>query len=180
MNGLIEQEKSERGLTPKQEAFVQYLFGEANFDPVQAKLMAGYHRNTSTSDVLKHVKDIIEQELDAQLLMGGVQGVGALLDVLRDPTKPGNKERIQAANSLLDRIGKTKEAAAQTNIKVEVSPVVYLPDKKSLEMTKEEYTQIIKDDIEDLVPVNKQQGEDDDFYESIDEYVSYDQVDEGQ
>jgi hypothetical protein len=179
MNDLVEKELSERGLTPKQEAFVEYLFGEANFDPVRAKVMAGYHKNTSTSGILSNVSSIIETELDAQLLMGGVQGVGALLDVLRDPTKPGNRERISAANSLLDRIGKTKEAAAQTNIKVEVSPVVYLPDKKDLEMTKEEYTKIMKDDIEDLVPVNKQEEEDDDFYESINEYVPYDQVDEG-
>lgn len=175
-NDLIE--KSERGLTPKQEAFVEYLFGEANFDPVKAKVMAGYHKNVSTAEIMKNVGPIIEAELDAQLMMGGVQGVGALLDVLRDPTKPGNRERISAANSLLDRIGKTKEAAAQTNIKVEVSPVVYLPDKKQLEMTKEDYVEINRPKAPE--PVKEDRGllilDDDEILDLEDEYISYDNV----
>lgn len=145
MNDLVEKEKSDRGLTPKQEAFLEAFFGPAGCDVLAAKEMAGYASTTRTQDIIKPLRSYIEDAIQNELAVGAAQGVGALKNVLSDPTKPGNKERIAAANSLLDRFGVTKEKAAQTNIKVEVAPVVYLPEKKELELDKDDYIDITVD-----------------------------------
>ena len=139
---LTEQLKDEKGLTPKQNAFLEAFFGPANCDANIAKQMAGYSSKSRANDIVRPLRKHIEEGIQDKLAEGAAQGVGALVNVLNDPTKPGQKERIQAANSLLDRFGVTKEAAAQTNVKVQVTPVVYLPEKKEVELDKEDFVDI--------------------------------------
>lgn len=140
MAGLIE--RNEDGLTPKQVAFLEAFFGEANFSALEAKRIAGYSNSTKIHDILKPLKQHIENAIQNDLAVGAAKSVAALIGVLDDPTRPGNREKIQAANSLLDRFGVTKEKASQVNVKVDVTPVVYLPEKKELELSKEDFVDI--------------------------------------
>lgn len=142
MSELVENLKDEDGLTPKQRAFLAAFFGEAKFDVVVAKQMAGYAKTSNTKDVIGPLKPYIEEALESELTIGAAKSVGALIGVLDDPTKPGNREKIQAANSLLDRFGMTKKDGSQTNINLEINPVVYLPEKKETTLRKEDYIDI--------------------------------------
>ena len=45
-----------RTLTAKQDKFLSVLFDEANGDVVQAKLLAGYSENTSTTEIIRGLK----------------------------------------------------------------------------------------------------------------------------
>lgn len=140
MNDLIEQEKSERGLTPKQEKFVTLV--EGGMDLYEAKKEAGYAAGVSLPSILKPLKSQLQDLIDARLMEGSVKSVNKLLGVLDDPTKPGNKELLQAIGMTLDRVGVTKERAAGVNVNVEVAPVVYLPEKKTLELNKDDFIDI--------------------------------------
>jgi hypothetical protein len=142
MSDLVDKEKNEQGLTPKQVAFLDSFFGPANYDAVAARDMAGYSKTTNMKDILKPLLSHIEDALQGQIAIGAAKGVSTLIGVLNDPTKPGNKEAMAAANSLLDRFGLTKEKASQVNVKVDVAPVVYLPQKKEVELRKEDYTDV--------------------------------------
>ena len=48
-----------KNLTEKQAAFLAALFDEAAGDVVKAKLIAGYAESTSTTDIVKSLKDEI-------------------------------------------------------------------------------------------------------------------------
>ena len=47
-------------LTEKQQAFLKVLFDEANGDVLSAKRLAGYSEGTSTNDVVKSLREEIE------------------------------------------------------------------------------------------------------------------------
>lgn len=143
MNELVE--KNEKDLTPRQQAFLDAFFGPAGFDISVAKEMAGYAKTSNNKDIIKPLLPHIEDAIQTQIAVGAARGVSTLIGVLSDPTKPGNKEAMAAANSLLDRFGMTKEKAAQVNVKVDVAPVVYLPEKKEVELNKSDYIDITGD-----------------------------------
>ena len=46
-----------RNLTAKQNKFLSVLFDEADGDVVKAKLLAGYSENTSTTEIIRGLKE---------------------------------------------------------------------------------------------------------------------------
>jgi phage terminase small subunit len=51
-----------RELTERQQKFLNVLFDGAGGDVVQAKLLAGYSESSSTTDIVKSLKDEIMDE----------------------------------------------------------------------------------------------------------------------
>ena len=113
-------------LTDMQKLFLEYLFGEADGDPVLAKRMAGYSDNYPTSAVVESVKDEIIEHTKLYLTRNSAKAAKKLVNIMDDPTQLGTKEVLAAAKEVLDRIGVVKTE------KVEVggSAIFVLPAKK--------------------------------------------------
>lgn len=116
-------------MTELQKRFLEALFSdEAKGDVRTAMNIAGYSKYTTTQEVTGPLKDQIFELTKEHLASSGPLAAIAVTDVIANPRSLGNREKLAAANSLLDRIGhKPKE-----EVSVEVdSPLFILPAKKT-------------------------------------------------
>ena len=95
-------------LTPKQRVFLEVLFDQAKGSVLTAKQMAGYSENTSTTEVIRSMKDEIADATKEYLARVAPKAAYSMANVLDDPTELGIKEKIVAAKDLLDRTGHAK------------------------------------------------------------------------
>ena len=117
-----------RELTDRQKLFLEVLFDKANGDPVQAKLLAGYSENSSTSAVVASMKDEIMEATQLYMSRNAPKAAVAMVSGMDDPTQLGIRDKLGAAKELLDRVGLIKTEKVQ----VEAScGVMILPPKKS-------------------------------------------------
>jgi hypothetical protein len=115
--------------TEQQNAFLDFLFGEAKGNPRQAAIMAGYSPN-AYSAVTKNLRKQIIERAEHVLAMHSAGAAFALGDALEDGTTPGVQVKIIAAKEVLDRVGIVKHDKLE--IKAEgVSPLFILPAKDS-------------------------------------------------
>jgi hypothetical protein len=114
-------------LTDMQKLFLEYLFGEADGDPVAAKRAAGYSENYPTSAVVESLKDEIIEHTKLYLTRNGPKAAMKLVGVMTDPTALGTKEILAAAKDVLDRVGVVKTE----KIDVTGSAIFVLPAKES-------------------------------------------------
>jgi hypothetical protein len=117
-----------KNLTEKQEAFLDAFFGPAKGDAFKAKLMAGYSEQTKTSEVVKPLMEELHARTVDYLALNGTRAAIAMIDVLKDPTALGNKEKMQAAKDIMDRAGFQK--TEKVEVKSE-TPLFILPEKRS-------------------------------------------------
>jgi phage terminase small subunit len=114
-------------LTEKQERFLSVLFDEAGGDFVLAKKMAGYSDNTATREVVEPLGDEISELTKKFVKNSAIRAAVEMVNVIKDPTALGNREKITAAKDILDRAG------YKPTDKVEVSapnPLFILPAKE--------------------------------------------------
>ena len=97
-----------RELTEKQRLFLDVLFDKAQGSIVQAKKLAGYSDGTSSSEVVRSLKDEINEATREYLARVAPKAAFSMANVLDDPTELGIKEKIVAAKDLLDRTGYSK------------------------------------------------------------------------
>jgi len=97
-----------RELTEKQQKFLDVLFDEAGGNEVQAKLLAGYSENVSTTVVVKALKEEILEATQLYLARNAPKAAIAMQNVLANPTELGNKEVLAASREFLDRTGLVK------------------------------------------------------------------------
>ena len=97
-----------RELTEKQRLFLDVLFDKAQGSIVQAKKLAGYSDGTSSSEVVRSLKDEINEATREYLARVAPKAAFSMANVLDDPTELGIKEKIVAAKDLLDRTGHAK------------------------------------------------------------------------
>ena len=97
-----------RELTQKQRLFLDVLFDKAQGSIVQAKKLAGYSDGTSSSEVVRSLKDEINEATREYLARVAPKAAFSMANVLDDPTALGIKEKIVAAKDLLDRTGHAK------------------------------------------------------------------------
>ena len=116
-----------RQLTERQQKFLDVLFDEANGDVAQAKLIAGYSASSSTTDIVKSLKDEILEATQLFMSRNAPKAAVAMVGGLHDPTQLGIRDRLSASKELLDRVGLVKTEKVQ----VEASGgVMILPPKK--------------------------------------------------
>lgn len=103
--------KKGREYTPKQQAFLDALFGEAAQGNVRAAMdIAGYSSSTRPFEVTTALKDEIYEMTKEFLSSTAPFAAYAMRDVIENPAQIGNRERISAAKDVLDRGGhKPKE-----------------------------------------------------------------------
>tara|TARA_R100001377_G_scaffold44731_1_gene25548 strand:- start:84 stop:446 length:363 start_codon:yes stop_codon:yes gene_type:complete len=115
-----------RTLTERQQKFLDVLFDGANGDIVQAKLLAGYSESSSTSDIIKSLKEEIMDATHLYMSRNAPKAAVAMVSGLDDPTQLGVRDKLSASKELLDRVGLIKTE----KIQVEASGgVMILPPK---------------------------------------------------
>ena len=116
-----------RTLTERQQRFLDVLFDDAGGDVVQAKKLAGYGDNSSTTAIVEALKDEIAEKTRTYFARTAPKAAFALMGALQDPTELGIKEKMIAAKDVLDRAGLGKVD------KVDVTSgggIFYLPPKE--------------------------------------------------
>ena len=102
-----------KNLTEKQAAFLAALFDEAAGDVVKAKLIAGYAESTSTTDIVKGLREEVVEATQLFMARNAPKAAMAMVSGITDPTELGIKEKMTAAKELLDRSGLVKTEKLQ-------------------------------------------------------------------
>ena len=100
-------------LTEKQRKFLDVLFDEANGDVTQAKLLAGYAPTSSTSDIVRGIKEEVLEATQMFMARNAPRAAVAMVSGINDPTELGIREKMTAAKELLDRTGLVKKEKMQ-------------------------------------------------------------------
>jgi len=94
-----------RNLTEKQQKFLEVLFDEAGGDVVQAKKLAGYGEQSSTTAIVESLKDEIGDRTRSYFARTAPKAAMAMVGALYDPTELGIRDKMSAAKDLLNRAG---------------------------------------------------------------------------
>ena len=119
-----------RKLTEQQQKFLDVLFDQANGDIPLAKKLAGYAETTSTTHIIKGLKEEIIDATQTYLSRNAPKAAMAMVGALYDPTELGIRDKMQAAKELLDRTGLVKTEKMQVEAK---GGVMLMPPKQSEE-----------------------------------------------
>ena len=119
-----------RQYTENQVKFLDVLFDEAGGDVATAKKLAGYADGTSTTVVVKSLKEEILEATQQYMARNAPKAAVAMASALMDPTELGLRDKMSAAKELLDRTGLIKTE----KIQLEASGgVMLMPPKKQAE-----------------------------------------------
>ena len=117
-----------RQLTAKQQVFLNALFDEAGGSVILAKKIAGYSDTSSTSEIVKGLKEEILEATQLYMARNAPQAAVAMAGALVAPTELGIRDKMSAAKELLDRTGLVKTEKMQ----VEASGGVMLMPPKAV------------------------------------------------
>ena len=106
---------SGKELTDKQAAFLEALLGEARGNIRAAMDMAGYAKNTKTTEVVGPLKEEITERAGMMLAMNAPKAAFGIVDVLDDPSAMGARNSISAAREILDRTGLVKKEQVEVS-----------------------------------------------------------------
>lgn len=114
MNGYLPQKQQERELTDKQQKFLGYLI-QTGGDPKEAAELAGYAEGSYTY-VIKSLKEEIIDLASHILAQSAPKAAMKLVNVMdsEEPIPQANV-RLQAAQTILDRIGLGKTDRVDVN-----------------------------------------------------------------
>ena len=119
-----------RQLNERQQKFLNVLFDEAGGDMVLAKKLAGYAETSSTTSIVKGLKEEILEATQMYMARNAPRAAMAMTGALYDPTELGIRDKMSAAKELLDRVGLVKTEKMQ----VEASGgVMLMPPKTPVE-----------------------------------------------
>ena len=94
-----------RNLTEKQQKFLDVLFDEAGGDVVQAKKLAGYGEQSSTTAIVESLKDEIGDRTRSYFARTAPKAAMAMVGALYFQAEDGIRDKMSAAKDLLDRAG---------------------------------------------------------------------------
>ena len=135
MSYLPEETKKERKLTEKQQSFLDNII-TTNGDLAKAAELAGYSGNYH--QVIKSLKqEVIELASDV-LARSAPSAAFKLVEVLSSNRPvPQANVKLQAAQTILDRVGLGKQDRVQVDHKVS-GGIFILPEKQTIEIVAEE------------------------------------------
>jgi hypothetical protein len=114
-------------LTDKQAAFLEALLGEARGNIQAAMDIAGYAKNTKTTEVVGPLKEEITERAGMMLAMNAPKAAFGIIDVLDDPSALGVPDVISAAREVLDRTDLVKKE--QVEVSGNAGGIFILPPK---------------------------------------------------
>jgi len=119
-----------RQLNERQQKFLEVLFEEAGGDMVLAKKMAGYSETSSTSAIVRGLKEEILEATQMYMARNAPKAAMAMTGALYDPTELGIRDKMSAAKELLDRVGLVKTEKMQVEA---TGSVMLMPPKAVVE-----------------------------------------------
>ena len=102
-----------RELNERQQKFLEVLFEDAGGDVVTAEKLAGYSDTTSTTAIVKGLKEEILEATQMYMARNAPKAAIAMTGALFDPTELGIRDKMSAAKELLDRTGLVKTEKMQ-------------------------------------------------------------------
>jgi len=119
-----------RQLNERQQKFLNVLFEEAGGDVVAAKKLAGYAESTSTTEIVRGLKEEILEATQMYMARNAPKAAMAMTGALYDPTELGIRDKMSAAKELLDRTGLIKTEKVQVEA---TGGVMLMPPKAAVE-----------------------------------------------
>lgn len=119
-----------RNLTEQQQKFLDVLYEEAKGDVRLAMKLAGYSPTTPSKAVTNPLAEEITELTQRFIAQSSTKAVYSMFEVMQDPTKLGNKDKMLAAKDILDRAGFVKVDKVEVRSK---EPVFILPAKRTEE-----------------------------------------------
>ena len=119
-----------RQLNERQQKFLDVLFEEAGGDVVAAKKLAGYAEGSSTTEIIRGLKEEILEATQMYMARNAPKAAMAMTGALYDPTELGIRDKMAAAKELLDRTGLVKTEKMQVEA---TGGVMLMPPKAILE-----------------------------------------------
>ena len=114
-------------LTEMEQKFLDVLFDEAKGDPVLAKKLAGYSKNTATSAITSKLSDEIYERTKKFIAQSSTKAAYTMYSVMGEDDLLGAKERMVADKDIMDRAGLVKTDKIEVTSK---EPVFILPSKE--------------------------------------------------
>lgn len=118
-----------RELTEKQQAFLEALFNDAEYDFKKAKEIAGYADSVPAWTIVKTLRQEIIERAEMVLAFNAPKAAFSLTSVMDDPVQLGAKEKMSAAKEVLDRVGVVK--TERVSVEGEAAGIFILPAKKA-------------------------------------------------
>ena len=126
-------EKKDRNLTDKQQSFLNHLV-ETNGDFKKSAELAGYSGNHY--QVLKSLREEVVDLASDVLAREAPQAAFKIIEVLKSNKPiPQANYKLQAAQTILDRIGLSKTDKLDVNIEADNGALFILPAKTVYEVT---------------------------------------------
>lgn len=118
-----------RELTDQQLAFLEALGGEAKGDITKAKQLAGYSSSTTNKTLVDSLGEEMIQVANNILRMNAAKAAFNMAGLLDSPDALGARNLINAAGTILDRVGIVKKE--QVEVKSEGASIFILPAKRT-------------------------------------------------
>ena len=129
MTGLLDSLNRKKELTVKQQSFLDHLV-ETNGDAKKSAELAGYSGNHY--QVLKALKNEVLELTTEVLAQAAPQAAFKLLDIMNsDAPIPQANNKLQAAQTILDRVGIAKTERLDINHKV-AGGIFIMPEKETV------------------------------------------------
>ena len=140
MSTNIALQKTTRKLTEKQQSFLDYLI-ETDGNPNEAAELAGYSGNHY--QIIQTLREEIVDLASDVLARSAPQAAFKLIEVMNsDKSMPQINTKLQAAQTILDRVGVSKRERLDINHNVN-GGIFILPEKQPIEA---EAVEIIEED----------------------------------
>ena len=124
-------QKITRKLTEKQQSFLDYLI-ETNGNPKEAAELAGYSGNHY--QIIQTLREEIVDLASDVLARSAPQAAFKLIEVMNsDKSMPQVNTKLQAAQTILDRVGVSKRERLDINHNVN-GGIFILPEKQPIEV----------------------------------------------
>ena len=133
------QEKKDRNLTEKQQAFLDHLV-ETGGDFKKSAELAGYSGNHY--QVLKSLKEEVVDLASDVLAREAPTAAFKIIEVMKsNKPVPQANNKLQAAQTILDRVGVSKTDRIDVNHNTG-GGIFILPEKKAIDLEEEDYEDI--------------------------------------
>ena len=158
VNTYLQERKNNKQLTEKQQKFLDCLI-ETKGNPKEAAELAGYSTG-SHYQVIKALKDEIIDLATDVLANSAPEAAFKLVDIMKtDRPIPQIGNKLQAAQSILDRVGVTKKERLEVN-HTSTGGVFILPAKKEeiniIDVKSE--SELLQDDLEPITDWESEGG----------------------
>ena len=156
MTGLLNSLNRKKELTVKQQSFLDHLV-ETSGDAKKSAELAGYSGNHY--QVLKSLKNEVLELTTEVLAQSAPQAAFKLLDIMNaDAPIPQATNKLQAAQTILDRVGIAKTERLDINHRIS-SGIFIMPEKEEINIIDiKSESELLQDDLEPITDWESEGG----------------------